>query len=170
MKIFKINEEDKLIQYREQDFKQENLEEKLELWLENNPHCLLEEEKVLIIGRQVITNLDSIVDLLAVDKRGDLVIIELKRDRTPRNTVAQVLEYTSFVEDLSYQQLEEIFMEYTGEENINLADYHRNYFQLQEDEAVAFNKNQKPLIIAQIITKEVKQTSTFLLHFLGKKD
>lgn len=72
MKIFRIDEEDNLIQYREQDFKQENLEEKLEAWLENNPHCILKDEKVLIIGRQVVTNLDSKIDLLAVDKIGRL--------------------------------------------------------------------------------------------------
>jgi len=161
MKIFRVNNKDKLIQYKEQDFKQENIEEQLETWIENNPYCLLD-EKVLIIGRQVTTNLGSIVDLLALDKSGDLVVIELKRDSTPRDTVAQILEYTSFVEDLSYQQLEEIFIDYTGEENINLTDYHRNYFELQEDEAVAFNKNQKLLIIAQVITKEVKQTATYL--------
>lgn len=162
MKIYMINEDDKLVQYNERDFKQENMEEKLEVWLENNPHCLLEGKKVLIIGRQVVTNLGSVVDLLAIDRSGDLIVIELKRELTPRDTVAQILEYASFVEDLSYQQLEEIFMEYTGEENINLADYHRNYFQLQEDEAIAFNKNQKLLIVAQTVIKEIKQTATFL--------
>jgi hypothetical protein len=162
VKIFRVDKENNLMQFKEQDFKQENLEEKLESWLENNPHCILENEKILIIGRQVVTNLNSIMDLLAIDKSGDLIVIELKRDRTPRETIAQILEYASFVEDLSYQQLEEIFIEYTGEENVNLADYHRNYYQLQEDEAVAFNKNQKLLIVAQIITKEIKQTATYL--------
>ncbi|MGB4370348.1 MAG: hypothetical protein WBJ91_01160, partial [Dethiobacteria bacterium] len=162
MKIYRVDEEDNLVQYSEQDFKLDNLEERLELWLENNPHCILENEKVLIIGRQVVTNLGSVIDLLAVDKSGDLLVIELKRDRTPRETVAQILEYASFVEELSYQQLEEILMSYISEENLNLADYHRNYFQLKEDEAVAFNKKQKLLIIAQTITKEVKQISTYL--------
>jgi len=162
MKIFKVDDQEKLIQYSEQDFKKDNFEELLESWLENNPHILLEDEKILVIGRQVVTNLGSVIDLLAVGKNGDLIVIELKRDRTPRDTVAQILEYTSFVEELSYDKLEEIFLKYTSEDNINLADYHRNYFQLQEDEAVAFNKNQKPMIIAQVITKEIKQTANYL--------
>ncbi|WP_346865937.1 hypothetical protein [Methanocalculus sp. MSAO_Arc2] len=162
MKIYKIEEDDRLVPYNERDFKQENMERNLEIWLENNPHCLLEDEMVLVIGRQVFTNLNSVIDLLAVDKNGDLIVIELKRDRTPRETIAQVLEYASFVEDLSYQQLEEVFSNYIRDENTNLADYHRNYFKLQEDEAVAFNKNQKMMIIAQNITKDIKQVAIFL--------
>ena len=90
MKIYRVDEEDNLVQYSEQDFKLDNLEERLELWLENNPHCILENEKVLIIGRQVVTNLGSVIDLLAVDKSGDLLVIELKRDLHQRNCSANI--------------------------------------------------------------------------------
>lgn len=38
---------------------------------------------------------------MCLDRNGDLVIIELKRDKTPRDTVAQVLDYASWVRDLS---------------------------------------------------------------------
>jgi len=37
-----------------------------------------------------------------------LVILELKRDRTPRDIVAQVLDYASWVEGLSHDSIEEI--------------------------------------------------------------
>ena len=52
--------------------------------------------KILIIGRQVLTNLGSLIDLLGLDTFGNTVIIELKRGKTPRETVAQLLEYASF--------------------------------------------------------------------------
>jgi hypothetical protein len=162
MKLFSIAKDGKFIHYAEHDFKVKNFEQKLEFWLENNPAHILEDENVLIIGRQVTTNLGSIIDLLGIDREGNLVVIELKRDRTPRETLAQILEYASFIEDISYTQLEEIFKEYSSEENLILTDYHRNYFQLQKDEAVAFNKNQKLIIVGQHITKEIKQTSSFL--------
>jgi len=162
VKIFSIDSENKLVPFNEQDFKLENLESNLELWIENNSKCLVGDEKILIIGRQVTTNFGSTGDLLAVGKNGDLIVIELKRDRTPRETLAQILEYTSFIEGLSYKQLVEIFRKYTGDENLNLADYHRDFYELEEEEAVAFNKNQKLLIIAQNITKEIKQTTTYL--------
>jgi len=162
MKVFSITRDGKLVPYAEHDFKEENLEEQLEAWLEGNPSCILENEDVLLIGRQVATNLGSVIDLLGIDEEGNLVVIELKRDRTPRETLAQILEYASFVEDLSYDQLQQILEEYTTEEGLVLADYHRNYFGLREDEAVAFNKNQNLLIVGQVITREVRQTSSFL--------
>ena len=40
--------------------------------------------------------------MLGVDKYGNTVIIELKRNKTPRETIAQLLEYASYVENLDY--------------------------------------------------------------------
>ena len=44
---------------------------------------------VLIIGRQLRTPSGGRIDLLAIDQLGDIVILELKRDRTPREVVAR---------------------------------------------------------------------------------
>ena len=42
----------------------------------------------MLIGRQVRTDHGKLVDLLAVDAGGALIVIELKKDRTPREVVA----------------------------------------------------------------------------------
>ena len=55
----------------------------------------------MVIGRQVRTSFDKRIDLLAIDRVGNLVVIELKRDRTYRDVVAQVLDYASWVKDLT---------------------------------------------------------------------
>ena len=52
---------------------------------------------ILLIGRQVPTTYGKFVDLLAIDANGHLVVIELKRNRTPREVVAQLLDYGSWV-------------------------------------------------------------------------
>ncbi|MGH7488878.1 MAG: endonuclease NucS domain-containing protein, partial [bacterium] len=65
--------------------------------------------EVLVIGRQVITNFGKRIDLLAIDANGDLVIIELKRDRTPREVVAQLLDYASWVKGLDRVAIEAIW-------------------------------------------------------------
>lgn len=57
-------------------------------------------QQLLIIGRQVHTSFGKIVDLMAVDSDGTIVVIELKRDRTPRDIVAQILDYASWAEQL----------------------------------------------------------------------
>ncbi len=71
-------------------------EESLEDWLERNPAVLDEDDPLVIIGRQVPTDAGPI-DLLALNQSGDLVVIELKRGRTPRETIAQALDYISVV-------------------------------------------------------------------------
>lgn len=45
----------------------------------------------MVIGRQVPTGYGTYIDLLCIDRDGHLVVIELKRDMTPREVVAQVL-------------------------------------------------------------------------------
>jgi hypothetical protein len=37
-----------------------------------------------------------------MDRRGDLIILELKKDKTPREITAQILDYASWVKDLFY--------------------------------------------------------------------
>jgi len=162
MKIYSITSDDKFIECAEIGFHDEHHESILETWLENNPDKIIENGNLLMIGRQVATNLGGFIDLLAIDKEGNSVVIELKRNRTPRETLVQALEYLSFVEKLSYEQLDEIFRKYAGDEVINLAKYHHEYFHLDTDEAVVFNKEQRIVIIGQKITPEIRQTSTFL--------
>lgn len=162
MKLYGISTESKFKEYVEIEFQLEHREALLEDWLENNPDDIVESGQLLIIGRQVTTNLGSFIDLLAIDKNGDVVVIELKRNRTPRDTIAQSLEYASFIEKLGYEQLEDILRSYTGDESLNLAQYHRDYFSLSSDEAIVFNHDQRIVIVGQKITPEIRQTSLFL--------
>lgn len=67
---------------------------------------------LLVIGREVYTPWDSRIDILAIDNAGELVVIELKRDRTPREVVAQVLEYGSWVRTLDNAGVAEVFQNY----------------------------------------------------------
>jgi len=161
MKLFTIDKNGKLIPYKEQHFKDFKQETDLEVLLENNPEYFFEGSKVLIIGRQVTTNLNTFVDLLGIDNTGNTVVVELKRDKTPRETIAQLLEYASFVENLDYSQLNEIYQDYSGEET-RLEDYHQQYFQNETDEKISFNKSTRLIIVAQEISKEIRQTALFL--------
>ena len=86
------------------------LESGLEQLIEANPTIL--GEPLLLIGRQVLTSNGTFVDLLAVDADGSLHVLELKRDRTPREVVAQALDYGSWVTGLSHNEVLEIFAQY----------------------------------------------------------
>jgi hypothetical protein len=63
----------------------------------------------LIVGRQVLTAFGKRIDLLAIDAEGDLYAIELKRDRTPRDIVAQVLDYGSWIADLGHDDIADVY-------------------------------------------------------------
>ena len=161
MRVYGVEPNGKFREYVPTPFQVEHEEAVLEDWLEENPDGILEDGKLLIIGRQIDTNIGSTIDLFALDRVGDVVVVELKRDRTPRDTLAQALEYASFAEQLDTKQLEAILQSYMNDESLTLAEYHRKYFDLAPDEAVAFNKDQRIVIVGQRVTSEVRQTASF---------
>lgn len=162
MRVFGIHSDGKFSEYLPTPFQVNHEESVLEDWLESNPDGILEDGRVLIIGRQLTTNLGGYIDLLGVDREGNVVVVELKRDKTPRDTVAQALEYALFAQRLDALQLEEILRAYLNDDALNLAAHHREYYALALDEAVAFNKEQRIVIVGQRITPEIRQTSSFL--------
>lgn len=70
----------------------------LEQYLEKDPSLL--GDRLLVIGRQVRTPHGKFIDLPAMDSEGNLQVLELKRDKTPRDVVAQVLDYGAWVSTL----------------------------------------------------------------------
>jgi hypothetical protein len=63
----------------------------------------------LLIGRQVPTAFGKFIDLLAIDSEGRLVVLELKKNRTPREVVAQLLDYGSWIRGLDDDDIAAIF-------------------------------------------------------------
>ena len=83
-----------------------DLESRLEGWIRDD--IGLVNDDLLVIGQQVPTEHTGDIDLLAVDSDANLVILELKRDRTPRDIVAQILDYASYVQNLGLSDIQEI--------------------------------------------------------------
>jgi hypothetical protein len=83
-----------------------DLESRIEEWLRQD--IGLVSDNLLVIGQQVSTDYGGSIDLLAIDHVGNLVVLELKRDKTPRDIVAQVLDYASWVQGLNHESIEEI--------------------------------------------------------------
>lgn len=66
---------------------------------------------LLVVGRQVRTDFGGNIDVLAVDVDGHVHVLELKRGRTPRDVVAQALDYGSWVQGLTLDQVSSIYAE-----------------------------------------------------------
>ncbi|MFH7321324.1 endonuclease NucS domain-containing protein [Desulfurivibrio sp. D14AmB] len=71
-------------------------------------------EDLLLVGRQVPTVSGKYIDLLGIDAEGKLSVIELKRNRTPRDVVAQGLDYASWVQNLTYEEIKDLFEDHHG--------------------------------------------------------
>src|SRR5690606_36391337 len=69
-------------------------------------------EDWMLIGRQESTGRGGRIDLLALAPDASLVLIEIKRDRTPRDVVAQALDYASWVERLEPSDIETIYQRF----------------------------------------------------------
>ena len=67
----------------------------------------------LVIGRQVKTEGGGFIDILCIDQQGALVVVELKRELTPREVTAQALDYASCVSVFTEAQIAETYMAYS---------------------------------------------------------
>jgi RecB family endonuclease NucS len=80
---------------------------------------ILSDEWVLI-GQQEVTGFGGRVDLLAIAPDGSLILIELKRERTPREVVAQALDYASWVEKVQPEDITGIFRRFAPTKNFSV--------------------------------------------------
>ncbi|MBC8343641.1 MAG: DUF91 domain-containing protein [Bacteroidetes bacterium] len=105
--------------------------EDLERWIKTNPKILGED--ILILGEQIKTK-SGFIDFLGIDNNGNMVIIELKRDKLPREVVAQAIDYASAVTEWDIDKIGEICQSYR---NQGLEDYlSENFTEFNIEEAV----------------------------------
>jgi len=100
--------------------------------------------KLFLIGRQVVTDFGRRIDLLAIDGQGDLYVIELKKDRTPRDVVAQALEYGFWVQGLSFEAIRELYAKHHDGDDFDSA--FTSHFEMEIPEAV--NTSHQLVVVA----------------------
>ncbi|MBW7959678.1 MAG: DUF91 domain-containing protein [Candidatus Promineofilum sp.] len=97
--------ENRMELFRSGKFATHHQEQDLEDWLEHNPDVLTDGEPLLVIRRQLGSPSSGTLDLLALDSDGNVVVIELKRGKAPRDAIAQALEYAAWVAGLSHEEI-----------------------------------------------------------------
>lgn len=133
----------------------------LEKWIKNNPIILGQD--ILIIGEQVRTK-SGPLDLLGIDKSGNLIIIELKRDKLPREVIAQALDYVS---DISSWDLDKINEECLKYSKSSLEDYLNENFEDIELEDLKVNENQRLLLVGFSIDEPLERMIEWLSNNFG---
>jgi hypothetical protein len=123
--------------------------------LEKDPTLL--GQPLLIIGRQVRTELGRIVDLLALDADGVLHVLELKRDKAPRDVVAQALEYAAWATTLDQDQVRQIHNDYKPD--IELEVRAADLFGVTPDE---FGVQHQITVVASEVDEHVRRVVEYL--------
>lgn len=150
----------------------------LQEWLENYPQALAQGdgEELLIIQKEFdgFDDTRERLDLLAIDKDGNLVIIENKLDDSGRDVVWQALKYASYCANLKKQQVVEIFQRYLNQkaqnEGTTPADAESvllEFLQADDLQSVQLNtlKSQRLILVAAHYRKEVTNTVLWLSQF-----
>ena len=150
----------------------------LQEWLENYPQALSQGEgdELLIIQKEFdgFDDTRERLDLLAIDKEGNLVIIENKLDDSGRDVVWQALKYASYCANLKKQQVVEIFQRYLnqkaqldGAEPANAEKVLLEFLLADDLQSVQLNtlKSQRLILVAAHYRKEVTNTVLWLSQF-----
>ena len=161
----RVNELDERSFY-ELGFKERN---NLQEWIANAPSIFGEE--LLIIQKEFdgFNDTNERLDLLALDKRGNLVIIENKLDDTGRDVTWQALKYTSYCSSLTKENIRKIFQDYldSASSNLKADEVISEFYDGQDYSEISLNKGltQRIILVAAKFRKEVTSTVLWLLNY-----
>jgi hypothetical protein len=136
----------------------------LQEWLANEPSAF--GEKLLIIQKEFdgFDDTNERLDLLAIDRDGNLVIIENKLDKSGTDVTWQALKYSSYCSTLQKAQIKDIYQKYlekigSGE---NAEDKILEFLSEKSFEEVDLNNEQRIILVAGKFRKEVTSTVLWL--------
>ena len=138
-----------------------NLENRLQDWLEADISML--DPDLLVIGREVPTAFGGKIDLLCLDSSGGLVVVELKKGKTPREVAAQVLDYAYWVRDLSFEDIVEMSDDYQ-KITVPLKEAFEQKF--GDELPVALNESHRSVIVAE----EMDGSTERIVRYLSDLD
>jgi hypothetical protein len=135
----------------------------LQEWIANQPAILGEE--LLIIQKEFdgFSDTKERLDLLALDSRGNIVIIENKLDDSGKDVVWQALKYVSYCAILKKSVIIDIYQKYLGTDGIakeKLAEFFKDDF-----DNIKLNPqdgDQRIILVAANFRKEVTSTVLWL--------
>lgn len=125
------------------------------------PHILSPEW--MLIGRQEVTAHGGRIDLLAIAPDGSLVLVELKRDRTPREIVAQALDYASWVAELEADRITQIYSRLKPGQSLG-ADFQQRFGTALDEDSL----NHAHQII--IVAAELDPSTERIVQYLNDRD
>ena len=101
-------------------------------------------------------------DIYALNKQGDLVIFELKREQVDHGAVHQILRYCEKASRFGYEELQRKLRQYKKNPELNLQNEHRDNFNLEHPlDQAAFNKRQHLWVIGSAGDEQLIQNVSY---------
>lgn len=141
-----------------------NAEEQIEAAIESAPELLGID--VLIVGRQTQTP-SGPLDLLAIDSSRRLVVIENKRDRTPRDVLAQTIDYAAWVNTLTFAEVAALYAAYRHKFQEDDADLGEAFEERFGEELDAIAEDPRMVIVASRLDDSTERMIEFLAESFG---
>jgi hypothetical protein len=160
-----------VLTYDETDFKSQNIFERqdIEKWVETYPDILGEELLILTTEYDKFDKTNERLDLLAIDKIGNLVIIELKRDDSGKYVDLQAIKYAAYCSNLTLDEVCKVHLDYITAkgEKTDLETVKNRVVEFIENEEFE-EINDSPRII--LVSKEFRPEVTAAVLWLRKFD
>jgi len=120
---------------------------------------LILSDEWMLIGRQEDTGFGGRIDLLAIAPDSSLVLIEIKRNRTPREVVAQAIDYAFWVDRLRAQEIAAIYSRFAPGKSL-AEDFRERFGQpLDED---SLNQSHQIIIVASSLDESTERIVRYL--------
>ena len=155
----------------ETTFSEHGLKERYDLqeWIDKNPEILAkelgDEEELLIIQKEFsgFDKTNERLDLLALDKNGNLVIIENKLDDSGKDVTWQALKYVSYCSALTKDEIISIYQEYLKNKNLE-DDAENNILEHLGVDYININisNSQRIILVSREFRPEVTSTVLWL--------
>lgn len=133
-------------------------EKELELLIQE--HIEILSKDWLVVNTQVKTDAGKFIDILCIDRDGDMVVVELKKDMTPREVTAQVIDYAASVSKMTVEEIaQQYILRSNGKETLNEA-FQNKFGASLEDNSI--NQNVKMVIVAAKMDNGTERIIRFL--------
>jgi hypothetical protein len=162
--MYKVDKENKdLIKLSQTTFQVEKLKERYDIqeWIEKNPEII--DENLLIIGKEVVLPSDIRLDLLAIDKKSNLVILELKRDTSGKNIDWQAIKYASYCSSFSNTDIFRQYAEYLGTNEDEAETRIEEFIEAENFESL--NEKQRIILVSKDFHSDVVSSVLWLRDY-----
>ena len=113
----------------------------------------------MLIGRQEATDGGGRADLVAIAPDASLILIELKRDKTPRDVIGQTLDYASWLSGIGAEEVAAMYKRFRPD--CSLSNDFKSKFgdELDED---AINETHQLVVVSSAVDARTERIVSYL--------